>query len=93
MNIIEKLVHIANELDQNGMTKEADNIDALLTEAGFGDWFKQIFMGKKMPQCTCSCDRCNMGRDLADMRRMKQSFASHKQCEQGCPVKEHLENQ
>jgi hypothetical protein len=78
--LFKKLADLANELDKRGYTKEADEIDAILKDAGLLDWLS----GKKPTQCTCNCDNCIAGK----ARGGPHALEYHQACETGkCEVK------
>ena len=44
---VEKLIALANKLDEQGLHKEADRIDGMIKEAGVGDWLKRVWNAVK----------------------------------------------
>jgi len=66
MKILEKLADLADKLDASGYIDEAGQVDVLLKDADFLDWFK----GKK-PKCTCSCEGCKYAKQGAGMGMKK----------------------
>lgn len=85
MDILNKLSKIADDLDQKGLYKEADKIDEIIKDSGIGDWVKEFFMGKKVPECNCNCDSCQYAQSAYN--RPAVALKYHMQCEQGCPIK------
>jgi hypothetical protein len=80
--LFKKLADLANKLDTRGLREEADQIDAILKDAGLMDWLTP----KQGPACTCECDQCEYGRSAAT--RPQIAITHHNQCGTGkCEIK------
>jgi hypothetical protein len=88
--MIKELIELADRLDEAGYHKEAEQVDALIKQAGLGDMVKEWFMGKPMPKCTCECEDCAYARDAVGRPQLQ--LQHHKKCSTGdCEVKNQVE--
>jgi hypothetical protein len=89
MNIITKLILLADKLDELKMSSEADNVDRIIKLCARSEW--KSFLGKtwkqmqdlvKKDKCGCQCQNCAVANSNKNYRN------KHYSCQAGkCEIK------